>query len=411
MGTTNGAYSFDGASDYIQTTNPGPTGTGAMSVALWFKTTNTASGSSNTTIAWGRGTGSGTYIYLDVENGVIWGRFNGDSVHGGSGYNDGNWHYLVITWPANGQASTMKVYVDGQAITLSASGSDVINLQSSLISIGAGLGLVTDPPHLFKGSLADVRIYNRALSAGDITNLYNSYNSQVNLYSPSGSGGSVNLTAGLIGYWPFNGNAKDATPYQHDGTVNGATLTTGRSGQPNTAYSFDGVSNYIQMSPGTSFSFPNTTFSVSLWEKLGAGPSSNYIGWSGDNFCYGWGVLGNGNFWLKGADAGSNCTQDVYNTSTHGQSIVKNGAWHNLTYVVTTNTTNAAAQSVQLYIDGVADGGTFSGDGTYSPGTNSLFFGERPSAGSNWGGSLEDIRIYNRALNAAEIQALYNLSN
>lgn len=49
------------------------------------------------------------------------------------------------------------------------------------------------------------------------------------------------ITDGLIGYWPFNGNAKDESISMNDGIVSGASLTTDRFGAPNSAYSFDGM--------------------------------------------------------------------------------------------------------------------------------------------------------------------------
>jgi hypothetical protein len=55
--------------------------------------------------------------------------------------------------------------------------------------------------------------------------------SQVPSYVPSN---------GLVGYWGFNGNANDQSGNGNNGTVNGATLTSDRFGNNNSAYSFDG---------------------------------------------------------------------------------------------------------------------------------------------------------------------------
>jgi len=52
-------------------------------------------------------------------------------------------------------------------------------------------------------------------------------------------------TNGLVGYWPFNGNANDESGNGNHGTVNGATLTTDRNGNANSAFSFDGVDDWI----------------------------------------------------------------------------------------------------------------------------------------------------------------------
>jgi hypothetical protein len=52
-------------------------------------------------------------------------------------------------------------------------------------------------------------------------------------------------TDGLVAYYSFDGNANDQSGNGHDGSVNGATLTTDRFGTPNSAYSFDGIDDYI----------------------------------------------------------------------------------------------------------------------------------------------------------------------
>ena len=57
---------------------------------------------------------------------------------------------------------------------------------------------------------------------------------------------SGNLSNGLVGYWPFNGNANDESGNGNDGTVNGATLTTDRFGNSNSAYEFT-VGNVINL--------------------------------------------------------------------------------------------------------------------------------------------------------------------
>ena len=68
---------------------------------------------------------------------------------------------------------------------------------------------------------------------------------------------------GLVGWWPFNGNANDESGNNNNGTVNGATLTSDRFGNSNMAYNFDGINDYI-----STFRSGYTTFSISLWCKL-----------------------------------------------------------------------------------------------------------------------------------------------
>ncbi len=72
-------------------------------------------------------------------------------------------------------------------------------------------------------------------------------------------------TNGLVAYYPFIGNANDASGNGNNGTVNGATLTTDRFGSANKAYNFDGSSSYVQVADNPMLDLTGD-FSLSLWE-------------------------------------------------------------------------------------------------------------------------------------------------
>ena len=71
---------------------------------------------------------------------------------------------------------------------------------------------------------------------------------------------------GLIGWWPFNGNANDESGNGNNGTVSGATLSIDRLGNINNAYFFDGIDDKIECGfvPNSNFS-SNASWSYSLW--------------------------------------------------------------------------------------------------------------------------------------------------
>ena len=99
-------------------------------------------------------------------------------------------------------------------------------------------------------------------------------------------------TNGLVGYWPFSGNANDSSGNNLNGTVNGAVLTEDRFGNSSSAFNFDGNDDYILVNDDDLLSFPNNEFTFSFWvnptlTQLPASPafeedfeSINY--WGGD---------------------------------------------------------------------------------------------------------------------------------
>ena len=198
-------------------------------------------------------------------------------------------------------------------------------------------------------------------------------------------------TSGLIGYWPFNGNAYDMSGNNHNGTVLGATLTNDRFGNPNSAYSFNGTNNYILV-PGLTSTSKSYTFS--LWVKP-SGESRQFeylfdtqfgrlvIGWQTS-------VAGYIGFFDGGA-----AWQTFGNTPTGTN-------WRHV--VITFDNSSATAK---LYIDNVQSG-------TSRPYTSrdisgSIAIGSAYNYGGGFfKGTIDDYRIYNRALSASEIQSLFN---
>ncbi len=66
---------------------------------------------------------------------------------------------------------------------------------------------------------------------------------------------------GLVGWWPFNGNANDESGNGNDRIVNGAVLTPDRNGISNSAYSFNGSGDYLEGATNATLDVDNFTFS------------------------------------------------------------------------------------------------------------------------------------------------------
>jgi hypothetical protein len=207
-------------------------------------------------------------------------------------------------------------------------------------------------------------------------------------------------TNGLVGWWPFNGNANDESGNGNNGTVNGATLTVDRFGVADKAYSFDGVNDFIEIANNNLINPGN--ISISLWIKPNAllttsnfGPTlvskRENSGWGG---AYQMNIGGN-SFW---ADWTINGNGGIYHNDLPASSI-QVGVLAHLVYTHDNN-------FVRLYLNGVLVEEEPS-PGALSPNTLPLTFATRPGGLQFFNGSLDDIGIWNRALTECEIKDLY----
>jgi hypothetical protein len=207
-------------------------------------------------------------------------------------------------------------------------------------------------------------------------------------------------TNGLVGYWPFNGNANDASGNNLNGTVTGATLTTDRFGNANCAYNFDGISNKIEVNDNSQLQL--TTFTVSLWVNATSGYSlvnkSNWSDGSLETFNIGLGTeLLNSSIKMN-----SNCFagQGWNNITTNTGSLYN--SWKHI--VVVFNGSN-----VKHFVNGVQV------NSQPLVGLMDTCFGGKLKFGAWWqsgpdylNGKLDDIGIWNRALTQQEITNMYN---
>ena len=200
-------------------------------------------------------------------------------------------------------------------------------------------------------------------------------------------------TNGLVGYWPFNGNANDESGNGNNGTVNGATLTTDRNGVANNAYEFNSSSNN-SISIG-SVNLLND-FTINAWYKLNSiGGWQNIISKYGANGGYALIFDNLGALYAhtnQGTAPGDACSSNY---------IENTNIWHMATLRLSQGV-------LKFFIDGIEQGSCTSMNNS-SPDSSITYFG-RQSAGTseNLNGKLDDIGIWNRALTQAEVTALYN---
>jgi hypothetical protein len=108
---------------------------------------------------------------------------------------------------------------------------------------------------------------------------------------------------------------------------------------------------------------------------------------------------------VSGTTKGSDGTNTYNRSST---ATVNNNTWRNIVSVYTTNTTTLGSNTTSIYIDGVLSNGTGTlGGSVYATTTDTIQIGRRPT-GAYWSGSVSNIQIYSRLLNANEILQNYN---
>ena len=194
--------------------------------------------------------------------------------------------------------------------------------------------------------------------------------------------------AGLVSWWPGGSNANDIIGNNHGTLMNGATFAAGKVGQ---AFCFDGVKDYVSVPHNAAFNFSNA-LTIEAWVKTAT--SGRYILTKNDDSFYL--AIGPGSttpnklsFFLNHVSAGwLQGTSDLTDDQWHHVAGTYDGA--NLKVFVDGNLENSVARS-----------------GNIQTGTNSVFIGVR-SLASNFAGLLDEVSIYNRALSAAEIQAIYS---
>ncbi len=206
-------------------------------------------------------------------------------------------------------------------------------------------------------------------------------------------------TVGLVAYYPFNGNANDESGNGNNGTVYSASLTLDRFGNSNKAYSFDGNGDYISVADNDLFTFGSSSFSIALWTKISLTTGTYYIMGHDEGG-------GNRNKWILWY-SNTILFLHVNSPSTIGYTVIAYNNWvvdENKWYFITLIRNN---DTFSIYINGQNE--VSASDSRAIPDPNApLRIGNAEGNTRYFKGNLDDIRIYNRALTAAEIGVLYH---
>ena len=303
----------------------------------------------------------------------------------------------------NGQTCIDEITIDvipGETFYLDADGDGYGDPNFSVQSCtGAPDGFVVDntdchdnDSSIFPGATCDD---NNPLT---ITETYNSDCVCVenNCSSPEGT-----IANGLIGYWPFCGNANDESGNNNNGTVSGPVLTSDRFGQVNSAYDFDGIDDAITI-PAIPSMLPSN-ISINCWLNAPETGGGHVI----RSRFFGYIILFDGTTNTVSFQLHHDVPQSswTYNSFTSVEWAANE--WHMIT-----GTFDGVMN--RLYLDGILVSELpsatpfiiYSSDGVVVFGRDGNTAGV-PGA-SHYEGTLDDVGIWNRALTSTEIETLFS---
>ncbi len=208
---------------------------------------------------------------------------------------------------------------------------------------------------------------------------------------------TTSFNGSLLAYYTFDGNATDRSGNGNHGAINGATPSIDRHGIAGKAYSFDGVNDRIVA--GGVWPDGNSSRSVSVWYKA-ASHSANF-------FTFGNGLVQKARFSV-GLNFGGNENSLSFFGQGSDQIFSATGLYNSWNNVLVTYDGSVG----KLYLNGSVLGGSFN-DSLETNGSMSLVIGSNSLNRNDefFEGSLDDLRVYNRALSAEEVAVLHSLES
>ena len=391
------ALSFDGTDDYVDCgTTIGNPVDNKISVGLWFRVLG---GSGNRRFPISKYSAPGWYFEVTNTNyirvvtyGLIGGAWTTITIDG-TDVSDESWNHVVMVW----NKPNLYFYQNGQLKGVKIANFDTLSNNNPL-SIGEDSSYNR---FYFNGLIDDVRIYNYARAADEIKLDYNAgFAARIGPTSDCSEDPGSCITKGLVGYWGMDEGggqyAYDGSGNNNTGTLTSSpTWTTGKVGQ---ALSFDGVNDYVNVADASNLNFGvSESFTVEAWIKTsdtihwmsvvlkGSSPPLDYYILSVRQDC------GQAGFNIR-----DSAGHEVY---TNGGSDIRDGNWHHIVGV-----RDVAAVLTRVYVDGVEKDTSPDTTTDNISSTRALIIGGTDL----FKGTIDEVRIYNRALSAEEIRYHYN---
>ncbi|MBO94831.1 MAG: hypothetical protein CMI32_08045 [Opitutales bacterium] len=379
---SNMAYFFDGKDDYIDFGNSSDFNALPLSVSVWFKS-NGKTGKSGIVSKYRAAAWNGWQVmehkgkivpwYLRSYNNRIIGNYGESKAFETVIENTESWNHLVCVFDENAG----NLYLNGTLMdTKEWTGSSGTPTSGHHLFVGKYSGAQDG---FYYGNIDEIRIYGRALNTEEIVALRDLDENMVNLH------------AGLIAHYPYSGDAEDHSGNGNHGTVNGATLTEDRFGMTDSAYAFDGEDDHVFAD------VENWTgdYTLSLWAKADETAQQRFC-----SVINGYDKTpGSKNTCQIHTSGGLFPTYQFFSSNAESFATVRL-EWQHLAITVNKHLIRFYENGRQVYVQELegGDANQFS----------HLIMGRNRHGNRHFAGLIDDVYVYDRALNPAEIERLHD---
>lgn len=384
VGKVGQAFDLDGVDDYVTVPDgPAVRPASALTVEGWFEFDSITGGSTaNHLVAKPLGSSFGDSYVLWLGAGTIWvgvgdSPTTGDFIDTGYPVQTGVWYHIAMTF--DDAANTVRCFVNGAQVGSFATNVTIAYDNHPLV-IGSD---ITNETHNFfnDGREDEVSLYDRALTPREVRSIYDA--------GIAGRLKTVSSGNSMFSFWRGDGNANDSIG-SNPGTLNGGTgFAAGAAGQ---SFLFDGVDDDVSAANAANLNFgPASPMSVELWayrtsanaiqhilgkrSGCGASPANYQLAYASNQVFFGS---------FTGNEVGSG--QDLpLNTWTHIAATFDGATF-------------------RIYINGALAGAS---SGTLGTPNSAPFIIGGSGTCARFGGQLDEIAMYDRALSPAEISSIY----